>query len=301
VRIPGLKTVKSGARWVRARLVGRGLILGYHRIAADEWDPFDLCVSPQNFEQQLEVLRARAHPLPLSRMVEGLATGELPPRAVAVTFDDGYLDNLEAALPRLLAAEVPATVFSITGLAGKESWWDELARLLEPGGDEPVSARRRLVQGMGRELMRRDPAARRGVLDDLSQKLDSSSAAPRHRAMNAEQLSRLSAHASIEIGSHTITHPWLNEIAATDAREEILESKRQLERQLDRTVDAFSYPNGAAPREVQRMVREAGYRYACTSPPDTLHRRTDPWLLPRFWAADQDGDAFADWLRPWLR
>ena len=81
----------------------------YHRIADEPLDPLGLCVSPRNFEEQLQVLTGELRPV----SVEQLA-GE-PAGAVAVTLDDGYADNLHTALPLIEAAGIPATLFAATG------------------------------------------------------------------------------------------------------------------------------------------------------------------------------------------
>jgi peptidoglycan/xylan/chitin deacetylase (PgdA/CDA1 family) len=99
-------------------------------------DPQLLCVSPRNFSQQLEVIRAVLCPTPLRDLVWGTQEGTNRSQAVAITFDDGYADNLHYAKPLLEKADVPATVYVSTGNAGtdREFWWDELERLLlQPG------------------------------------------------------------------------------------------------------------------------------------------------------------------------
>ena len=111
-------------------------ILGYHRVADKTIDPWTLAVSPTHFEEQLRVLRRTRRPFSLTEFVGRLVAGELPPNAVALTFDDGYVDNLTAARPRLSAADIPATVFLATGYLGRGQpfWWDELARLILSDG-----------------------------------------------------------------------------------------------------------------------------------------------------------------------
>jgi len=117
------------------------VILMYHRIANEAVDPWRLAVSPARFEEQLKVLRRTRHPLTLVDFVRRFKDGSLPAHAVALTFDDGYADNLLAAKPRLAAADVPATVFLATGYIDRpeEFWWDELARLLSTNMDRKVS------------------------------------------------------------------------------------------------------------------------------------------------------------------
>jgi glycosyltransferase involved in cell wall biosynthesis/peptidoglycan/xylan/chitin deacetylase (PgdA/CDA1 family) len=113
----------------------RAAILLYHRVAEPETDPWSLAVARDRFAEQVEILREGFTPIPLRELVEKLDDG-LPERAVAITFDDGYADNLENALPLLERAGLPATFFLTTGKLGEdgEFWWDDLERiLLRPG------------------------------------------------------------------------------------------------------------------------------------------------------------------------
>lgn len=113
----------------------RGIVLLYHRVADEASDPFGLCVSPADFEAQLQLVRSEGQPMALTDIAAMLRTGSLPDRAICVTFDDGYLDNFEHAAPLLQRYEVPATIFVTTGGAGRnrEFWWDELERIfLQP-------------------------------------------------------------------------------------------------------------------------------------------------------------------------
>jgi peptidoglycan/xylan/chitin deacetylase (PgdA/CDA1 family) len=111
------------------------LVLLYHRIADEDVDPWGLCVSPRHFAEQLDVLRRHRRCLPLCELVGLARERRLPSRAVALTFDDGYADNLHTAVPLLEQADVTATVFIVSGAIGvsREFWWDELERrLLRP-------------------------------------------------------------------------------------------------------------------------------------------------------------------------
>jgi peptidoglycan/xylan/chitin deacetylase (PgdA/CDA1 family) len=117
------------------------LVLLYHRVAETTTDPQQLAVAPKRFAEHLDVVAEQYEPVSLSRLVAALRRGEDVHRLVAVTFDDGYADNLLAAKPLLERAGVPATVFVASGYVrgGGEFWWDELeGLLLRPGRLPPV-------------------------------------------------------------------------------------------------------------------------------------------------------------------
>src|SRR5689334_25421583 len=101
----------------------------YHRIDGSRRDPWQLSVSPENFAEHVEVLAASGRPLlEFGAMVEAMRADRLPPRSIAVTFDDGYADNALTAVPLLEAGGVPATFFVVVDAVDseRELWWDEL-------------------------------------------------------------------------------------------------------------------------------------------------------------------------------
>jgi peptidoglycan/xylan/chitin deacetylase (PgdA/CDA1 family) len=111
-------------------------MLAYHRVAVLERDPQLLAVSPANFDAQVRMLAECFHVMPPAELVSALSRRALPGRAVAVTFDDGYADNLLTAQPILRSYGVPAAVFVSTGHVdtSSEFWWDEIERIvLAPG------------------------------------------------------------------------------------------------------------------------------------------------------------------------
>lgn len=119
-------------RWLRFRGHSRAVILLYHSIADAAPAPYGITVSPHNFVEHLGVLREMGHPLSLRELVQAVGTGRVPHRAVVVTFDDGYADNLLIAQPLLEQFAIPATFFVAAGYvdAGREFWDDEVARVL---------------------------------------------------------------------------------------------------------------------------------------------------------------------------
>jgi peptidoglycan/xylan/chitin deacetylase (PgdA/CDA1 family) len=83
--------------------------------------------------------------------------------------------------------------------------------------------------------------------------------------------------------------------------DEIVSGKHELERLLGTKILGFSYPNGKTTIEVENAVREAGFRYACTSLPDLVRPGCGTYQLGRVWPRDVDGDTFMKSLQTWLR
>lgn len=110
----------------------QAIVLMYHRVAEPESDVWDIAVSPANFEQQLQVLRKLGNVIPLKELVERIYSKSFKKNCIAITFDDGYIDNFTTAKPLLEKYKLPATFFIASGYLGKakEFWWDELEHLV---------------------------------------------------------------------------------------------------------------------------------------------------------------------------
>lgn len=115
------------------------LILLYHSISDPSRDPWGVRVSPSRFAEHMRILKERCTPMRLRDLDVALQSGDLPPRTVVVTFDDGYVDNLLTAKPAMERLGVPGTVFVASGYVGsdQEYWWDDLDRLLLQRGRLP--------------------------------------------------------------------------------------------------------------------------------------------------------------------
>jgi len=124
---------KSLKRRVRSLLdrSPRAVILAYHRVAADPWDPSQLCVSPRHFEEQMHLLREETEPIRLRDLALGSPERNIRNGGVVLTFDDGYADSWSSAAPVLAAMRIPATFFVTTGMvdSGREFLADELIHL----------------------------------------------------------------------------------------------------------------------------------------------------------------------------
>jgi peptidoglycan/xylan/chitin deacetylase (PgdA/CDA1 family) len=341
--IPGISRLRRTARRFRNTIAPGGLILLYHRVTEVDCDPWSLCVTPQHFAEHLEILLKNGYPMRLQQLNQALQARKRLPRAIAVTFDDGYADNLHNAKPLLERYDLPATVFVVSGYVGhqREFWWDELERLLlQPGtlpeslclhiNDSPFrwrsgesahfsadndqhhrswyinqdapSPRHSLYDRLWKLLSPLLEDERRSILDQL---LVWSGAEPvsrsTHRHLSPEELLTLNQGELIEVGSHTVTHPFLSTLPTALQRDEIQHSKACLEQIIGHPVKSFAYPHGDYTLTTVGMVREAGFACACSVLAGSVRGRTDRFQLPRVVVQDWDGEEFARRLSRWFR
>jgi peptidoglycan/xylan/chitin deacetylase (PgdA/CDA1 family) len=317
------KYVSTG---VKRRRHPHGLILSYHRIAAPSWDPWSVCVSPEHFERQLAVLSRRAEVVPLSALGSRLRAGRRGRPVIALTFDDGYVDNLHNALPLLEQYDIPATVFIATGWVdhGGPFWWDQLIATvssIDPlppmvsvsvGDDEfvwrPNRARchRRERDRLHRALWSRLVAAaddEREVALKQLQRYGTSEADvdPATRPMTCDELRQLAASPLVEIGAHTVSHCSLSQLSADSQYEEIAESRQQCLELSGQLPTSFAYPFGDFDTRTPELVRAAGFERACSTQKDIVWSSADQMLLPRIPVYDCPTRDFSTHLRfVWL-
>jgi len=309
------------------------VILMYHRVAVERSDPWGLCVSPMHFEEHLDVLRRHRHVVSMTELHRRVLAGDVAPATVALTFDDGYVDNLLAAEPLLRQYDVPATLFVSSGYTdrGCEYWWDELERILLAPGDLPARMMVPLPGGphtldLGasahysvaaaerhsrwRAYLSEPPTERHAAflatweqlvtLHDAEQwsalrsLLDAAGRAPAMRPtcrpMTAGEIGTLARGGVIEIGAHTLTHPALPALSPREQEAEIRDGAAALEAILGHPVRGFSYPHGRFTEDTVRIVRDAGFAYACAGVPDRP-TALEPFTLGRVGVPDCDGDA----------
>ena len=291
----------------------------YHRIARLRRDTWALSVSPDRFREHLAVLRERRTPMAMTALIDALDQGDVPTDAAAVTFDDGYLDNLEIAKPLLEAAGVPATIYLATGWigSGQQFWWDELEAMLfrpEPGklsvtvagervtielpremkpepsgwqfGKRARTARQKAYVRLWTGLYKVMPGERAAVMDELRRMIPPEKPDPEALPMNTAQAARL-ASPLVAIGAHSVTHAAMTTLPPDARRAEIEDSGRDAARLTNAPVAGFAYPHGDHDRQTRAMAREAGYRYACTTYAAAIDpARYDRFELPRLMVED---------------
>ena len=131
--------VRRVSEKIQKKFYSQGFILMYHRISEEDIDPWSLRVTPKNFAQHLEVLKQHTKPMSLKELAKNHREGNICDRAVAITFDDGYANNLHQAKPILEKYQIPATVFVATEYLTnpKEFWWDELEQIIMQSSQLP--------------------------------------------------------------------------------------------------------------------------------------------------------------------
>ena len=250
-----------------------------------------MSVTPEHFAEHLQVLQKyRLVHLdqiqPRSKFFGGLS--------VAITFDDGYADNLQNAAPLLEKYDTPCTFFIASGYIGgdREFWWDELEQLAWPPGS--------LYRELYEQLRPLTHEMRCERLDALSLRFGTpSSVRSSHRPLTEADLLRLAAHPLFEIGSHTVTHPLLAAQSPHAQFAEVNESKKQLEALLDQALTSFSYPYGGRGHYSDitvQAVRDAGFLRACTTEGCPVRKRDSPFEWGRLNVTDMDGEQFEKFL-----
>ena len=285
-------------------------ILLYHRVLTgpdslrpDEFDK-------NAFRLHMEVLSESFNVLPLDQAVELLRNGALPPRAVCITFDDGYSDNETVALPILLDLKLSATFFVATGfLDGGRMWNDsviEAIRLADSGELDLSDAglgkytlhtdvdRHAAIVGLLNNLKYQKPADRDRLVEKII--INVGKTLPDNLMMTSEQVQRLAA-AGMTIGAHTVHHPILKTLSDNEARFEIQQSCDKLEEIIGSPVTVFAYPNGRPETDYgQRdvtVLKDLGIKVAVSTAWGVCTHKSDLRQLPRFTPWDRTHGRFA--------
>ena len=291
-------------------------ILIYHRVLARPDPLFPGEVDARLFERQLRLLKRFYAPLPLAEAVQRLQDGCLPPRAACITFDDGYADNAQVALPLLQRHGLHATFFIATGyLDGGQMWSDTVIEAVRqaPGprldlqehglGCLPVAslAQRQAAIATLLGQLKYLPFGRRQQLA-MQIRRRAGATAGQAAMLSTAQLRQLQS-AGMGLGAHTASHPILSTLPDHAARRDIANGKHQLEDLIQAPVTLFAYPNGKAGRDYGTphvaMVHSLGFKAAVATDWGVARPGAglDLLQLPRFTPWDRGRLAFLWRLR----
>lgn len=264
-------------------MADRLLVLGWHNVTSTWFFPSAPGAAIAGLRRQIALLRRVGNIVPLEPALDDLAAGRpLPARAIALTFDDGYRDNLEVALPMLKLMGTPATFFLVPGLLDRSvtAWWELVGWAFARATRRPSAWRglalpvtsgggfaRLAVTAAAEALTRMSGRGRHEAIQEL---VDALRPEGRHDIgelfLDWDGARALAGRASV--GSHSLVHHILGEETAADQHDDLREARRRLEEGLATPVTTLAYPNGsrhAYRASTVEAARSTGYRYALTT------------------------------------
>lgn len=295
-------------RWGRGLAQGAGVILTLHHVRPQGSEGFRpngiLEITPDFLDRALTLIRAEGYDLvSLDEALLRLSTPRKGRFFVALTFDDGYRDNVEHAWPVLAKHGAPWTLFVTTGFADRTArlWWLELEEAIRilpaialtlPDGHFTARSgsgaeKQRAFDQLYWRLRKHPEAILLSAISDLAAQAGIDAAALVEReCLPWETLRALAGAPGVTIGAHTLSHPMLAKHDEAFARTEISEGKAWLEAEFGTPIRHFAYPVGdstsAGPRDFA-LARETGYASAVTTRPGHVfaEHAAHPHALPR--------------------
>lgn len=285
-------------------------VLIFHRVLPTPDPLFPEEPDARRFEALLRTVSRCFNVIPLAEAVRGLREGGLPHGALSITFDDGYADNQQVAVPVLNKLGLPATFFVASGfLDGGRMWNDTVVESVRRTRLERLDLealglgvhalgstlqRRQAIDRLLRAIKHLPPGQRQQRVEQIASRCGA--VLPDDLMMSSEQLRQLHA-AGMEVGGHTMSHPILCSVPDDVAQGEMAENKRHLEQLLQVPMRLFAYPNGKPGSDFAArhagLARALGYEAAVTTAPGVARPGADLMQLPRFTPWDRSERRFA--------
>lgn len=299
--------------WAKHRLAKRGgiIVLTFHRVLPEA--QHDFTCSPHGMVVRKETFERLARYVADRYETPSLADGEPKwqsangkPRLV-FTFDDGWMDTARTAHPIARSHGIPLAIFICPDRVGRDfPFWPEQVVALWRAAERSNGAKHKIAQLLVEEhaagtvaalvedeppldsvleLLKKPPAEKRDRLIGQMEKMTILDPARLPSALvDATMLwSDITAMAEdgVAFGSHTLSHEILPRIPLAKAHQELVESKKAIQKQLGRSCALLAYPNGDCTNEVRELAEEAGYERAFLNQPGIWTKDCDPLLIPR--------------------
>lgn len=280
----------------------------YHRVLstqelANSYSHPAIVVSPETFRLHIEVLKRWFNVLTPQEFLDHLKNAkDFPPRSCLITFDDGWLDNLQNAAPLLSNNNISACIFiPIDHVGSNEGFWQEqTASILDSIFKLPMEERQPILDefdlpctescsGADRISLVFDtvqsykslqPADRNALILRLQRALPSTAKGSSDRFIDWEGVRRIEGF-GLHIGSHACSHQILTQLEPTEADAELKRSKSVLESQLGKPVTWLAYPNGNYDSDIINGARECGYEIAFSTDVGYIRKSDNRWALKR--------------------
>ncbi|MBL8397646.1 MAG: polysaccharide deacetylase family protein [Candidatus Accumulibacter sp.] len=288
---------------------GKLSILIFHRVLPKDDGILNFDVNAVEFKKIIRWLAKWFNVIALDQAILKLKEGTLPPRAAAITFDDGYEDNLSVATPILTDHGMTATFFVASGyLNGGQMWNDTIIESIRHCSLPKLDL---VSEGLGHYDLS-GPHKRLIAINKILKEVKYRASTERiFLASQIEKLTRVKLNknlmmtseqvillrkAGMSIGAHTVNHPILAKLSAEDVQLEIQNNKHFLESLLQERVGLFAYPNGKPNIDYRlldaQIVRSLGFDAAVTTAWGVADTHSDLMQLPRFTPWDRSSFKF---------
>jgi len=255
-------------------------ILMYHRVALT---PAEGAIGVDQFRQQMRTIKRELNPISLEDLISANDRNIVPKNAIVITFDDGYADFYQHVLKE---EGIPCTLFVTTGFVNGDIWlWPDRLRfcvdkslqesIRVPGQDRALSLsgnQQAVWNALADHCLTLSSPDKARFIESVATELGVSPphAPPlEYQALNWDQVREIT-RSGFTIGSHSVTHPIMTSLDDASLKFELTESKAEIERQIERPVNAFCYPNGQPfdfDERVKTAVHAAGYQCALAAFP----------------------------------
>lgn len=282
-------------------------ILAYHSIVEEPQltdHILGVSLGRAEFERHMETLARKFNPMTIEDVAQfAKSDRKLPPRAVAITFDDGFADNYEVALPILNRYSIPASFYIMVEAveSGTLPWYCRLryafnvAKVPEWKDQRSgrtyrldVPAERKAAQSLSWDTgARLTGSTQLAFVRQVEQELEVEPVNAPHGFMMTWDQVRGLRKAGHTVGGHTLSHPNLAQVAPSEARSEIMDCKRRLEEKMGEPVEHFSYPHPALnpqwSSQTMEITKEAGFKSAVLTTYGPVRAGDDPHALKRMY------------------
>ena len=285
------------------------LVLGYHRVLPKEHPDYmqmqpGMLVQPETFRMHIQILKKYFEIVDLNEWVNKCKSNQqLPMKAAAITFDDGWIDNYEYAFPILKLEKTPATIFLVSSMidTSKQYWPERIGAIIDNLKNNTQDIMPEYIKWFEEfginvnKLNQLDETSYEKLINNIKKypdkyildslnvfnNLEENIRGDSSSNLSYKQLVEMKESSLISFGAHSRNHYRLNKmLLASDLEDEIIHCKKDLESRLDTSITGFCYPNGDYDDISVNIVRQT-YDYACTIHKGWNKQSSDPYYINR--------------------
>jgi peptidoglycan/xylan/chitin deacetylase (PgdA/CDA1 family) len=288
--------------FIQSNIRSQVAIITYHHIGTKIDDYLLYRIKTSDFQQQMRYLKQTHEIISFETLHQAFAGKKsLPRRAAIITFDDGYKDNYTEAYPILKKNNIPATIFLTTGPIETNAifWWNIIGYVLcntkltkidledfgvvSPPSKENMFHSLRMTYSRFKNI---PEEKKKKLIDLLIQKSDVNipNDFGKDLMVSWDNVKEMNEN-GIDFGSHTVTHPILTHVPLNQVKVEIIESKKIIEKKLNRPITTFCYPNGFATdynADIIQILKDNGFQSSVTAIPKMVTSKSNLFELGRF-------------------